>query len=273
MIDEKYLESVQNLETLFKFVVRLSNDTHGRQVETRRIEVASEIFTKICLHLSSMLKLIPKSSYFCPSKELVIWDYTSIVILVRAIIDAYYVMYYLTIDEVNSNEIDFRFLVWDYHSENRRLKLLELIGSKRKEIPEIKKNVEDLRSKVKSHPNFLKLEKNLLKGIARGEIPFVLTNTEIALKAGISEHYHKASYMYLSSYIHTFPYSISQTSAVENTDQIPMLLKPYIDQCYGYICLCIRDFVIHVPDQKVYIVKELQEKIEMWEEIFKELFD
>ena len=116
------------------------------------------------------------------------------------------------------------------------------------------------------------LEKNLRKGVVRGEIPFILTNLEIASLAGINEHYHKSSYMYLSSYIHTFPYSISQTSAITDSDQILKLAKPILDQCYGFLCLSVRDFIEIVPDQKVYLVGTLQEKIETWEEIFRNLF-
>jgi len=99
-----------------------------------------------------------------------------------------------------------------------------------------------------------------------------LTNLEIAKNAGINEQYHKTSYMYLSSYIHTYPFAISQTSAIENLDQIIELSKPILDQCFGYLCLCIRDFIYLFPDQKVYLVGALEEKIKTWETIFNDLF-
>lgn len=270
---DKYLSSVKKLELVFQFCVRLSKETQGRIVENRKVEVASQIFTKILLHFSSLLKLVPKSKYSNSNPDLEIWDYTSIAILTRAIIDAYYVMYYLTIDDVDDDENDFRFLVWDYHSENRRLKQLELIGSSHSEIPEIRSDVENLKNEVQGNSLYSNLEKNFRKGVGRGEIPFLLTNLEIAKKAGISEHYHKATYMYLSSYIHTYPYSISQTSAIKNTNQILELTKPLIDYCLGYICLCIRDFMKHVPDQKVYLVKELELEIDKWENIFRNLYN
>ena len=271
-MNKKYLESVKDFEDLFKFAIKLSKDTHGREVDTRRKEVASFIFTKICLHCASILRILPKSSFSQTKNEFEVWDYTSLAVLTRSVIDAYYVFYYLCSDEITVDEREFRFLVWDYHSENRRLKQLKLIGSEHKDLPDIEKNVLKLKDKVKAHKNLSVLEKNFRKGIVRGEIPFILTNLDIAKSAGINEQYHKASYMYLSSYIHTFPFAISQTSAIKNLDQIIELAKPILDQCFGYLCLCIRDFIILFPDQKVYLVGALQEKIKTWEIIFNDLF-
>ncbi|OPX35026.1 hypothetical protein B1H10_02220 [candidate division KSB1 bacterium 4484_188] len=272
MDKSKYLKSLQDFEAIFKFAMKLSLDTHGRQVDTRREAVASYIFTKICLHANSILKLTPKSSYSHTKDKSNIWDYTSIAILSRAIMDAYYALFYLCIDKINNEEQEFRFLIWDYHSENRRLKQLRLIKSSNKEIPEIEKNVDELKELIKNNSEFKILDKNTRKGVIRGEIPFILKNHEIAERAGINKSYHQASYMFLSSYIHTFPFAISQTSAIEDTDQILHFINVILDMCYGYLCLCVRDYIELVPDQKVYLVGALKEKIEMWEEIFKELF-
>ena len=43
-------------------------------------------------------------------------------VLTRAVIDTYYVLFYLAIDSVDEEVRRFRFLLWDYHSEMQRLK-------------------------------------------------------------------------------------------------------------------------------------------------------
>ncbi|MCK4560815.1 MAG: hypothetical protein KAV45_13610 [Calditrichia bacterium] len=272
IMDDQYLKSVKEIEDLFKFMLKLSNDTDGRSVDTRREEVGSQIFTKICLHTASILRILPHSTYSKTDKKFQIWDYTSVAVLSRSIMDAYHVLYYLCIDDISNDELDFRFLVWDYHAESRRYKQLVLIGSQHEEVPKLEKEVINLKNEVKNHTFLNNLNKNTRKGVVRGEIPFILSNKEIAQSAGISEKFHEVSYMYLSSYIHTFPYSISQTSAIRKSEEILDLIKPIIDRCVGYLCLSIRDFISLVPDQRVYLVSSLQEKIDKWEDIFENLF-
>ncbi len=78
MSDHKYLESIKEIENLFKFAMKMSVDTHGRPVEKRKEEVASQIFTKICLHLSSILRISPHSSFSKTTKDFEVWDYWKI---------------------------------------------------------------------------------------------------------------------------------------------------------------------------------------------------
>lgn len=262
---EKYQQAVNTLEDLFKFAFKLSKDTHGRRVDTRREEVASFIFTKICLHIYSILRLIPRSSYNKPDKDLEIWDNTSIAIIARALIEAYYTFYYLAVDEVDQNEIDWRFLLWDFHSANFRVEKLKLLGSTHPELPQLEKNVQDLKKAIEIHPNFNKLDKGIQKKILKGDAPASLSNIKIAEKAGINPNYHKATYDYLSSYIHTLPHSISQVSAIQDTDTVIDLIKPILDECIGYSCFAIRDFIKRFPDQQVYLVESIQKTISIWE--------
>jgi len=233
--------------------------------------VASFIFTKIGLHTHSILRLTPQSSYNTPDKELEIYDNTSIAVIARALIEAYYTFYYLTVDEIDQEEIDFRFLLWDFHSENRRLGKLRALGSNHPELTQLEKDVEKLRESIEKHAHFHKVDTRRHKKILKGDVPTLLTNTRIAEKAGINPNYHEATYNYLSSYIHTFPFSISQISSIDKTDQILDLIKVILDECTGYLCFAIRDFVTLFPDQNVYMVEAIQETIEIWEYVFKHM--
>lgn len=271
MNQNNYAETVETLENLFKFALKLSKDTHGRNVETRREEVASFIFAKIGLHTHSILRLTPRSSYNTPDKELEVWDNTSIAVIARALIEAYYTFYYMAVDEIDQDEIDFRFVLWDYHSENRRLGKLQAIGSKHPDLKQLEKDVEELKKAVERHFHLNKIDKSRHKKILKGDVPTLLTNKKIAEKAGIDPNYHEATYNYLSSYIHTFPFSVSQISSIENTDQILELINVILDECTGYLCFAIRDFVKLFPDQKVYMVESIQETIGIWEYVFRNM--
>lgn len=271
MNQNDYSQTIETLENLFKFVFKLSNDTHGRSVETRREEVGSFIFTKIGLHAHSILRLTPQSSFNQPDKNLEIWDNTSIAVLARALIEAYYIFFYMAIEDISQEEMEFRFLLWDYHSENRRLKKLMAIGSKNQALELLAKNVDHLKRAVKDHQYFNMIDHRRHRKIIKGDVPILLTNKKIAEKAGIDPNYHEATYNLLSSYIHTFPFSISQISAINDTEQILELMEVVLNECIGYLCFAIRDFVILFPDQKVYMVQSIQQNIEIWEYVFKNM--
>lgn len=273
MTSTKYEDAVKALESLFQFAITLSNNTQGRIVETRREEVASHLFTKICLHVSSILRLTPKSSYHDPQSKSEIWDYTSVAVLTRALMEAYYTFYYLVIDEIDESEIDFRFLLWDFHSENRRLEQLRLIGSKHPDLHELEKNAEALRNQLEQNPQFRSLEKDLKKKVLKGDVPLLLSNIKIAEKAGISRNYQKVTYIYLSSYIHSYPFAISQIAALKgDTEKILELNKPILGYCLGHLCFSIRDFIKVVPDQQVYLVESVKDLINEWEYIFGNIY-
>lgn len=250
--------------------MKLSIATEGRIVSTWREEYGSHIFGKICVTAIAILKLFPKSAFYLAKNNMEVWDISSVCILTRSLIDTFNVFYYLIIEQVDNDELEFRFLLWNLHSECERLEMLQLLKSTNPKLDEIKQHVENLKNELKNNKFYQKLDPKNQKKYSSGKIGIFLTNSQISKKAGINPNYYKAVYKYLSNYVHTYPFSISQIAKFDAKDAESLkLFEPVVGYCTGYLCLSIRDFVKMVPDQSKNLSAEIIKTIENWEYIMK----
>jgi hypothetical protein len=268
MENHKYLQSLQTLEALCQMATRLSLDTSGRTDATWREKYGSHIFGKICMTAIAILKLLPKSRFNVAVNNMEIWDISSVCTLARSLIDAYYSFNYLIIEKVDKHELGFRFTLWSLHSESERLKMLELIKSTSNKLDEIRKNIEELTRKLRSNKFYKSLDSKAQKKFSSGEIGIFLTNTQISKNAGVNPNYYKAVYKYLSNYVHTYSFSISQIALFKAGDLESLrLLQTAVGYCTGYLCLAIRDFTKLFPDQRSNLSIDIIETIKDWEYI------
>lgn len=273
MKNDKYLQDLRTLETLCQTAMNLSITTDERVVSSWREEYASYIFTKICVTTIAVLKLLPKSAYYVVTNNIEIWDISSVCTLARSLIDTYNIFHYLIIEEVDEDELKFRFALWKLHSKCERLKMLELIKSTSHELNKLKEDIKLLKkelmgTKFYQRLDFQKCKK--LKDFRLGKKSIFLTNSQICKKAGISPDYYNAAYKYLSNYVHTYPFSISQIAAFKAGDTKSLaLLEGAINYCTGYLCLAIRDFVKVFPDQLSNLASDIIKIIKNWEYILK----
>ncbi|MBI2485555.1 MAG: hypothetical protein HYW01_01065 [Deltaproteobacteria bacterium] len=270
MEHHKYLQNLRTLEALCQTAMDLSIATHGREVPTWQEEYASHIFGKICVTVISILRLLPKSSLYVATNNVAIWDISSVSILTRSLIDAYYAFYYLVVDKIDKNESDFRLILWKLHAECERLKMLELIKSSNPRISDIRKNIGQLRKQLEANKFFQSLDSRNKKHYINGKKGIFLTHSQISENAGINPDYYKAVYKDLSNYVHTYPFSISQIALFRAGQPASLaLFKPVVDYCSGYLCLAIRDFIKLVPDQLNNFSHHIIETMKHWEYIMR----
>lgn len=268
---EKYLNSVQDLERLIATCITLSNNTHKREVDSWRKEYGSYIFAKMCVHTIGIQKLVPESSLFNIPNNFKVWDISSLSVLIRSLIEAYHVFYYLIIDEIDEKELEFRFLLWHLHSECERKRMLNAIGSTNPQIKKVEKDIEDYKTKLLKNDFYISRNHDERRSYRRGEIGIALSNLQISQRAGISENYYRATYKYLSSFVHTLPFSIQQIAEFKaGEDESLGLIKSLAETTSGYLSFAIRDFVELFPDQKI-VTKEVDDLVSLWLDVLNKL--
>lgn len=261
---KKYLESVKEFEKLCNVCIQLSINTHKRKVESWREEYGSYIYAKIATHSIAILKLLPESPLFELPKNFKVWDISSLAVLVRALIESYNVFYYLIMDDIDENELDFRFIIWHLHSESERLRMLKAIGSVNPAIKEIEKSIEDYDDKLLKNSFYDSLLSKIKTKYRKCEVGISLTNSQISERAGISINYYKSAYKFLSSYTHTYPFSVQQVSVFKADNEESLgLIESQVNTASGYLSYAIRDYVKLFPDQEPNI-KEVKTIIDVW---------
>ena len=170
---EDYSQNFNDLEFLFSEAFKLSVRTTGRKVKTEREEIGSYIFVKIVFTLKAILKLLPKSPLTRPhDKNIEFWDISSVNALTRSLIDTYNVFYYLIVDDIPKNEIEFRFALWKYHSEVERLKMLQLIGSRSPKLQNLDSQINTLKNELLENSFYKGLKAKVQKNLEKGEKEF-----------------------------------------------------------------------------------------------------
>ena len=184
-------------------------------------------------------------------------------------IESYDSLFYIAVDKISDSERTFRLLLWELHAEERREKKLNLIGSKSPRVSEIKDNIGTLREKVKSHEDFNTLDKNTQNKINRNNSPaFYLSHSERNKIASIDHDYYNSCIMFLSSHVHTLPFSIQKLIEFRagDTGSLQLISLP-IQYTIGYLAKGIEGMEVifgnRLPDKN----KEVSDLCIIWSEI------
>ncbi len=256
----QYLDMLNRIEHLIKLMYQLSINTSGRTVEYR-VAIGSEIFTRVITQLGTLLKTLPKSTHWRPTLGLQLWDFSSSCALTRSLVENYLSFWYYSIQPIEKDELEFRFLLFDSVPAFKRYHLVLMNNSNSEEqlqqspnYPEIKKlkdYYDQQKNLIEAHPKFLKLEKGIRKEILNGLADCYKTKKEIINDIGMNELFYKSMYQYLSSFSHHSSYSLSQ---LKNTPaEHPEYYNLYGTLCqhiHCFILFFIHDFVSIQEDQK-----------------------
>ncbi|HCA78876.1 MAG TPA: hypothetical protein DEP53_03995 [Bacteroidetes bacterium] len=262
---EEYSNVREELREVLSLAAKLSIATSGRTVSEWSHEYASYVFTKICCHGTSALSLAPTGLVPTQPGATELWDLSSLCAIVRALVDAYYAMYYIAVDNVSHEERSFREALWTFQAENKRLELLRLIKSKSPELGKLQGEVDRRKDVLIQHPLFTSLSPEKQKKARKGDLPLHLTNSELSVRADIQPDYYRAVYRYLSSYVHTYPFSLSQLAQLRagNPDSL-LPISITLRYCLVFLCLAVRDFRILFPDVVNLSRPQVDQIVEKW---------
>jgi len=237
---------------------------------TWRIEETSLAFAKVGITCWTFLRLIPGSSYHGPVKGYAIWDLSAAATQCRCLVEAYHVLVYLIHEPTAPEERAFQQLLWNYHCELERYKMLKAAIPDSINLPRVVQTVAVLRSKLEADHYFLTLSSGHRKQILAGEFFKLDDNVALSRKAGISENYYRSNYKYCSAFAHTAPFSISQLrDFTAGDDEAKDLMETLVGCACAYSAMAVRDFAALFPDQMLKLSPEIRRIIAIWEGILR----
>ncbi|HEY3439207.1 MAG TPA: hypothetical protein VGK29_00570 [Paludibaculum sp.] len=267
-----YQEVRRDLESVLTLASDLSIAASSRSVVEWHLEYASHIFLKVYCHANSALRLSPTGLSQAMPGATEVWDLGSTCAVVRALIDTYFAMYYVAVESISSEERDFREASWCFEGEHDRLWMLQRIGSDSPELAGLEAEVGRLRGLVLNHPVYGRLDKEMQRQIRDGKKPFHLSNSALAERSEISVNYYRAVYRYLSSYTHTYPYSVSQLARIRAGDPEALgLFSTALQYCLAFLAVAVLDFWSLFPDLAVSCDPHTQKVLNVWVSIAAEV--
>ena len=269
-VRQNYIETYADFRVLCDVAFELSVSNQGFPVETRELQTASSVFAKLASHAHAIIKLAPVSP-LGHERQNEFWDLASVAILTRALVDTYYTMFYIAIDKTDEETQQFRWLLWDQHDVLHRLEKLRLIGSESEEIPNLRTRAEVLTKQITEHPIYSRQPSARQKKLRTGELGIFSTNTDLSVRAQIDPAYYKTAFMFLSSYVHSHPFSINQLALfTANEENSLHTLATVIRYGVVYLSLAVKDFYEICPNSGSTIPRAAKDIIDVWSGVARE---
>ena len=272
MDNSRYKSICSELDLLLDWGVKLSRALANKEAPLDRDFYGDRVFSKLLCHAITLRRIIPTG--LTPEQEghTELWDISSACAITRSLIECFDALFYISIEELAEPERQFRVLLWDLHSEERRLKKLELIQSKSPEVIDIKNRVAELRKKVIEHNNYNILDNGAKKKIEKGESPaFYLSHSERNKRAKINHNYYNACIMFLSAYVHTFPFSINQLMQFKAGDNESLrLMSLPVQYSIGFLAKSINGMHVIFGSRIPSKPQEVSNLCEIWSGILEQ---
>jgi hypothetical protein len=249
--------------------MRVSGQTQGRGPVPWTTVQASIVFGRLVISAFSILRLTPGSTFYQPIGTMQLWDLPSVASLSRNLVEASFVLHYLSARLPASNA-ELREVVWRYHEKSEVYKMLKNGSPRSQRLEELKKNVEALREKIESHPAFQAFPKKFQKRVLFGEIAKLQTNEELCRDSGIDPGYYNCVFKYGSNHTHSSPFCFTEMDkfrADEEPQREEGMLWMSLQGAAGFLAFAIREFIKIFPDQEKVINPDEQYRLAFWEQV------
>jgi hypothetical protein len=265
---ERYEQELLNFQQTVSLACRLSASVAGREVVDWRLQYGSFIFVKACLHGISLRKIAPSLETGGGQPELEFWDMSSMCALARCIMDCYFTLFYLMLDPISDEELEFRRLVWCHHSEAKRYEMLRRNNYSPEDIANTKKDADDLLSHAQAHPCYQKLTKSKKKLVAEAKDPCLATKEELCIRAGVANGYYRTAWMMFSNYTHTHPFALSQIMDFgAGKEEALHLLSGPLQFSTAFLSLSILAMMKAFPDAQTLANSQETKRLGFWQNI------
>jgi hypothetical protein len=207
MVRDEFHGTVADIIKTFELCKRLA--AAESQLTTRgagplETENARIHFWKIAAHLYSIRRTLDA----CCDMP-VLWDLGGVASLSRAVMDSALGLAYW-LDRSHPDEYGAKFRLSLYHGANRELQMLRAIDAERvAEMSERERMVREARRGLESDPIFAGRYTDRLRKAIKGDLPRLLSNEEIAARAGLNLTTLDVTWRLLSMHAHGHPHSIS----------------------------------------------------------------
>ncbi len=279
---ENYIRKLNELEFLFNLGEKGSNKIleENPTFKHRRMAEGTFLFSKIFLHILSILRILPQSS-FSKGISREIWDVSSIAVLSRAVIESYLSFFYLSIDDIPDTERELRFAVWDYYCDKIIVNSVKFINPNSPKLNEFKirftglwKSFENQLNKfLIDNSNTEKEVADKIKKIKKAKTFLILDKYKILSRAGIGEGYLKVTYNYLSQFIHSTSFALNTMRFKPSDHELMIIFRMIVEHNINFTAYAIRDFFALFPQLNVIadekynkIFREAKLKVESLEE-------
>lgn len=228
----EYMERIKAFEGLLSDCLSVSSDCAGIPAPTGTHFFASVLFTTLCNRAVSIAILAPRTSW---SKKVVDhWDYASMAVLVRSLLEVRLAFFYLCTEKCDQTEWECRLNIFNLHDCTARISLFEEMHSDSEDIPGFRVQATEVIERLKVNTFFLAMPPSEQRRLLHGKNAYVEPLEKIATRAGIEIKQFRWLYKFLSGHVHGLPLSFYRMGRFDERGR-----GLHCDVEDGYSCLCV----------------------------------
>ena len=201
-----YPDALRQYELLIPHLVRVSDRSGGVYTSTLGIE-GTKIYTRLVLSTMTIGSILPANQI----NHSQLWDFPSVAVLSRSLIEATHRYLYLIEPRLSFEESDFRRKLHFYRINCEKYRLYS-----EKQDHEILKTFEGNLSKAKAEITatsiYKGLDKNMAKKVRSGNADMHLTDAQVAKLTGLIDEHYGFYYRLLSIQAHGSPLATTSQS-------------------------------------------------------------
>jgi hypothetical protein len=229
---ENYKARIEAFESVLNDCINVSNNCAGIPAPTGAHFYASVLFTALCSRGVSFAILAPGTSW---SKKIVDhWDYASLAVLVRSLLEIRLAFFYLCVEQCDRTEWDCRWNIFNLHDCMARIHLFSEMDSNSADIPGFQTQAEELKGRLNNNAFFLALSGSDQRKLLHGKNAYLSPLETIAKAAGVEIQHFRWLYKFLSSHVHGLPLSFYRAGQFDGRGR-----GVHCEVEDNYSCLCV----------------------------------
>jgi hypothetical protein len=228
---KEYRERIAALDNVLRDCIAVSRKCAGIRSPTGAHFYASVLFTCLCTRGLSLAILAPYSPW--SKKRIEQWDYASIAILTRSLLEVRIAFFYLCAEECSSEEWYYRWNLFNLHDCMARMHLFQELPNGADEASRFSTVADELRTRLTSNSLFMGLPSKDRNKLLRGNNAYLSSLEEIASRAGVDLRTFRWLYRLLSSHVHGLPLSFYRMGEQERGRGVHSEVED------GYTSLCL----------------------------------
>lgn len=217
LIVEYSTDHKEDMLILIKGLLIISESMRGKDVRNELDNYAKALFVKFFQHVSTVYYLFKGT--IIHELQAKYFDFTSINILTRAALETYIIFHYIFIDPKDEEEKLFRYHCWRISSEFQLRRLVAITTVAKDIIPQQDKEIEELKTKIKSNKYFNSLTNKQKRRLIENGDWQKPGWKELASMSGLSDVLSKHYYSYLCGHVHVQHHQVRQVYKAMNHNE------------------------------------------------------
>ncbi|MGD0275080.1 MAG: DUF5677 domain-containing protein [Syntrophales bacterium] len=229
----QYFERLGALGSAVYSCIEVSHNCEGILSPTSRHFYASVLFTVLCTRGVSLATVAPYSKW--AERLIEHWDFSSIAVLTRSILEIRIAFFYLCIEECSIEEWGCRWNLFNLHDCISRIRLFKLMETGTQDIIGFEAAAEELRVRLSSNSFFMNLTEKKRNRFIKGRYAYLHPLGDIAVRAGVKQQIFPWIYHLLSSHVHGLPMSFYRMGDSERGRGV----HSEVEENYTSLCLSL----------------------------------